>query len=319
GRPAGSPPARLIQYGHGFFGSRASKSEIGHLHPLLDSGGFVYLACDWWGMSEQDSISVVEAITGHPSDTALFTDRVHQAIANFIVLAALASGPLAELPEIQVDDQPLYDRRHIYFVGNSQGHILGGTYLALSPAIERAVLGVGGAGFSIMMSRAVPFAPFREFMAMYQPDPVEVNKILVLLQQSLERIDPATYAPFVLEEILPGGPSARHVLMHMGLNDTQVPNMATEFHARALGIPLLEPSAAPVEGLARKSYPADGSGLVVFDLGAEPPPQDARPAAGDNGVHSRVRELPAAVRQIDAFLLPGGEIIQTCDGSCDPE
>ncbi len=318
-RTPGDPPARVMQYGHGFFGERDGESELGHIEDTLETNGFVYVAADWWGMSRPDVFLVIDAIASRPSEIADFTDRLHQAMANFIALAYAVQGPLLERPEIQVDGRPLYDPDQLYFYGNSQGHILGGTYLALSPQIDRAVLGVGGASLTLMMFRALPFASFLEFINMYLPDPLDTQKFMALTQTTFDRIDPITYAPHVLADTYPGGPAARRVLMHMGLNDTQVPNLATWYHARALGLKLMRPTPAQVPGLDEADYPLDGSGLVEFDLGASPPPPEARPADEDSGVHSHVRELPAVIRQIDLFLRPDGRIEQTCDGVCDPE
>jgi hypothetical protein len=318
-RAPGDPPARVLQYGHGFFGERDSESELGHLEDTLEDDGFVFVAADWWGMSRPDVFLVIDAIASRPSEIADFTDRLHQAMANFIALAYAVQGPLLERPEIQVDDHPLYDPDQLYYYGNSQGHILGGTYLALSPQIDRAVLGVGGASLTLMMPRALPFASFMEFINMYIPDPLDTQKFMVLTQTTFDRIDPITYAPHLLSNTYSKGPSARRLLMHMGLNDTQVPNMATQYHARALGLKLMQPSPTQVPALTEAAYPLDGSGLVEFDLGAAPPPAEARPADEDSGVHSHVRELPAVIQQIDLFLRPEGQIEQTCEGVCDPE
>ena len=38
-----------------------------------------------------------------------------------------------------------------------------------------------------------------------------------------------------------------------------------------------------------------------------------------NGVHEGVRVKPAALRQMEAFMKPGGVIVHACDGPCDPE
>src|SRR4029453_15293306 len=46
---AASAPARLVQYGHGFFGSRI-EMESGYLAQFADDYGFVAIGCDWWGM-----------------------------------------------------------------------------------------------------------------------------------------------------------------------------------------------------------------------------------------------------------------------------
>src|SRR5690606_36044113 len=120
--------------------------------------GFVVVAVDWWGMSSADRGEVVAAINGDPENTLRFTDRVHQGMANQIALEALATGPLADAPELQVGGARAYDPAAVHFHGNSMGLILGGTFVALSPKVERAALGVGGSNFSLMLFRARPFA-----------------------------------------------------------------------------------------------------------------------------------------------------------------
>ncbi len=312
------PPARLLQYGHGFFAWRDGDFDESGLLDTLQQGQFVLVAADWWGMTRSDSMVVIDAIAGHPSDIAVFSDRVHQGMANFMALAYAALGPLAAAPEIQVDERPLYDTGAVYFYGNSQGHILGGTYVALSPQVDRAVLGVGGAALSLMMSRARPFVPFLDFIRMYLPDPLDIQKYLTLAQMTLDRIDPLTYTPHLLADTFPGSPPARRVLMHMGCEDTEVPNLATQLHARAAGLRQL-PATIEVPDLQPADYPLDGSGLVIFDFGVPPVPPEARAADDGNGVHTGLRKLPAAVSQIVRFLKPGGLIEQTCDGLCDPE
>jgi len=318
-RAPGSPPARVLQYGHGFFGARAKESEIGHLDDTLQRAGFVFIAADWWGMSEKDVFIVIDKIASAPSEIPVFTDRLHQGMANFIALAYAVKGPLASRPEIQVDDEPLYDPQELYFYGNSQGHILGGTYAALTPHVDRVVLGVGGAALTLMMFRARPFASFLGLIESYIPDPLDIQKFIAVSQSAFDRTDPITYAPYVLSDTYADGPAQRRVLMHCAIGDTQVPNLATHLHARALGLSHLEPVPRDIAGLEKVAAPFDGSALVEFDFGVDPLPEEACPPAEESGVHTTVRELEAAVDQIDLFCNPDGAIEATCDGICDPE
>ncbi len=314
---AGAEPARLLQYGHGFFGSREEAQD--YPLELADEEGFVVIAVDWWGMSREDQAEVVIGVNERPAEALRFTDRVHQAMANQLALAALAQGPLLALPEMQLANGPAYDASTVYFHGNSMGHILGGTYVALAPQVERAALGVGGANFSLMLFRARPFLIFLGLLAAHVEDPLDQQKFGVFAQTSFDRIDPGSFAEYVLAEQLPGNPAERHVLVHSGLDDAAVTTLATIFHARVMGIPLLEPSPIPVPGLATQGFPAD-DGYVLFDFGLGLDlMQRASPPAEDNLVHDAVRNSAAAKAQVSAFLRPGGSIVQTCDGPCDPD
>ncbi|MBN2494500.1 MAG: hypothetical protein JXR96_07925 [Deltaproteobacteria bacterium] len=319
-RQPADPPARLLQYGHGFFGRRDNLSELGHIYPLLDGHRFVLVSADWWGMSIDDSMPVAGAIAERPSEIMVFTDRVHQAMANFIALAYAAEGPLLQQPEMQLGPQPMVDPSQLYFYGISQGHILGGTYAALTPHAERIALSVGGAGLSFIMFRARPFAAFLELIDIFFDDPLDIQKYTASTQLTFDRVDPITYAPHVLADTFPESPASRSVLMHVGIGDPAVPNLASHLHARALGLGLLQPAPREIAGLDPVSAPFDGSALVEFDFGIDPLPGIlATPPEQDNEVHEGVRELDAAVRQIDLFFRKDGQIEHCCDGICDPE
>jgi len=313
------PPARLIQFGHGFFGVRFKDSDLGELDPLLDQYKFVFVAVDWWGMSSDDALFLVEAIAVRPSEVLKFTDRVHQGMVNSIAMIYAAQGPLLQQPELQIGPQPLYDPDNIYFYGNSLGGILGGTYAALSPNIERLVLGVGGAGMTFIMFRSGSCIELIGLIQTYIPDTLDTQKFSALMQTTFDRMDPITYAPNVLSDPLPDTPASRRILMHMGIGDTQVPNLSTHLHARAMGVPYLQPAPREIPGLEQVSTPAD-SALVEFDFGIDPLPGIlAIPPPEGNDVHDGVRDLDAVNRQIDLFFQSDGHIEHTCDGVCDPE
>ena len=315
----GAVAPRLLQFGHGFFGSRR-EIEGDFVIDLADRFAYVVVAADWWGMSQPDLAGVLDAIAVSPAATFDFTDRVHQAMANFMALAAAARGPLFDLPEMQIGAAAATDRDHLYYYGISNGHILGGTYVALSPDIERATLGSGGADYSFMMFRAHPFAAFLFVIGLFVPDALDVQKIATLGQSTLDRVDPLTYAPHVLADPYPGSPASRRLLMHIGVGDSEVPNLAAHLHARALGIPQLAPGPRTIPALDDVTAPVDGSAIVEFDFGIDPLPGiEAIPPDETNEVHEAVRRLDASMRQIDAFFRPDGRIEATCDGPCDPE
>lgn len=317
-RKPGDPPARLLQFGHGFFGERYEADDFAA--EFANERGFVVVAADWWGMSAKDRSFVIGALIDDPGNALVFTDRVHQAMANFMYVAAAAVGPLAEIDELQIAGAPAYATDATYFYGISMGHILGGTYVALSPQIERAALGVGGANFSLMLFRAQPFQAFLALLELQVTDKLEQQKFAVFAQSVFERIDPMTYAPFVSETPLAGSP-VHAVAMQMGVADAAVPNLGTYFHAQCLGATVLEDAANTwfPSWLDAAPSPVEPNGFTPFDFGFEPEVL-AVPASESNDVHNIVRHVEASKAQIDAFFTPNATTIDNaCSGTCDPE
>ncbi len=315
----GDPPARLLQFGHGFFGDRHEVDE-NFVYAFADKYRFVVVACDWWGMSADDRTFVIKSIQNDPGNMAAFTDRVHQGMANFIALSYAAKGPLAQEPELSVNGAPAYDPTHLYYYGISQGGILGGTYLALAPNAERGTIGVGGADLSLMMFRAQPFAAFLFVINSVIGDKLSQQKLALLSQSTFDRIDPVTWAPNDVLQPLPDSPADRRVLMQIGIGDPAVPNIASHLYAREMGLTHLTPAPEPIYGVPDAPAPVDGSAIVEFDFHVNPLPGiTAETSAATNPVHEGVRNLTASQEQIDRFFKPGGLIENTCQGPCDPE
>ncbi|MBL8741545.1 MAG: hypothetical protein JNK04_10640, partial [Myxococcales bacterium] len=221
-RSPGDPPARLLHYGHGFFGSREEANGLPA--ELADEEGFVVAAIDWWGLSEDDQGFVAGEVVTNPANVMVFTDRLHQAFANQLALDEALTGSIASLPELDVAGTPAYDPSAVYFYGISMGHILGATFVAMSPRIERAVLEVGGANFSLMLFRARPFLPLLALLQTQLDDPLDQQKFGALAQSAFDRIDPLSYAPFLFDAPLDGAPAERTILIHTGVADSEVPN-----------------------------------------------------------------------------------------------
>jgi hypothetical protein len=238
-------------------------------------------------------------------------------MVNQLALSEALSRGLLDRPELQKDGKSLSDGKFIGFYGLSQGHILGGTYGALSTRIDHVVLGVGGASFGLMMSRAAPFKPFLDMLEGASGSPAGAQMLMLLMQPILDRIDPAVWAPHLMSNTLPGSPQSRQILMHAGLADTQVPNIANHLHARLLGLPLIQPSPRQLWNLVPADAPQP-SGLTEFDFHEVPKDAYGLPSGG-NQVHGGQRELKASMQQIDRFLRPGGVVEWSCDGVCDPE
>lgn len=311
-------PARVLQYGHGFFGDRYEINGS-FVTPYLDDHKMVGVAVDWWGMSGADIGIVVDDLVNTLSQALRFTERIHQGMMNQIALEYVVKHRLGSLPELAVNGAQVTDGNGLYYYGNSQGHILGSVYGALTRYTDRLLFGVGGMGFfSLIASRASPFKSYLGFIGMSVTDPLDQQKFLALGQSPFDRVDPATYAPW-LRDGLPGGPARRHILMHIGLGDTSVPTLAGEAHARTLGLPLMQPSAWNPTGFTNGGTTEESAvEFVDFGLAAPWPGSFAGFAENDTEVHEGVRRSTAGQAQSDAFFRPNGTITHTCSGTCDP-
>lgn len=312
-------PGRIVQFGHGFFGTRHEAD--GFPRQFAQETASVLVAVDWWGMAEQDQMTLANDIFADFGGVLRITDRVHQAMVNQMALTYAIQTSMTELEELSVDGALVYDPEESYFYGISNGHILGSTFLAISPHFERVALGSGGCDYSDMMFRSMPFGGLLFLMEHTVDDALDIQKWAAMAQLTLDAIDPATYVELLVENPLPGAPESRRILMQGGVGDPYVPNIATHLHARELGLPLLSPAPREIWGLETAAAPFDGSAFVEFDF------NEAAPLPGtygttpseDNGVHQAVRASTPSIRQIDAFFRPDGEIENFCDGACDPE
>jgi len=313
-------PARILHYGHGFFGLR-EEIDYGFMKGFSQEQRYVTAAVDWWGMSQPDLAAVASTLFSDLGAMFTFTDRLHQAIVNQIALSYALKGPLAELPELRRFDKPLFDQEQLYYYGISQGAIFGVTLLALSPTLDRAALSVGGGPYSLMMSRSASYRELLGLLGTVIEDPLTLQKLMALSQHTWDRVDPITYAGHVLQAPYPGSPPERHLLFQIGIGDHSVNNLASHVNARAMGLPLLDPAPRPIYGLEPAAPPADDAMVVVdFKLAAEPGIESRVPTEDEkNDVHEGVRRNPKIKQQLDAFFQPDGVIENFCDGPCDPE
>jgi hypothetical protein len=211
----------------------------------------------------------------------------------------------------------LGDPTQLVYWGISLGGIMGNALMGYEPDITRAVLGVPGGEWSLMIQRSSQWPQFKLLLGGSYPDYLDVQLLLALAQMRFDFADPITTAPRTILDPLPGSPK-KQILIHLAVADSQVPNLSTDIVARTEGIPLLGPSSRQAWGLPETMAPQP-SGLVCWDIHAMPIPGDTNTTPTvDNGAHGGIHSLPKLQAQLDHFLRQG-EIIWTCDGPCDPQ
>jgi hypothetical protein len=316
-------PIGVDFFGHGFFGDR-NEMQYSKVREFSNRTGHAEAAIDWIGMSYGDLGVVAGSMGNNVSEALRFGERLPQAMINWLTLTALIkNGGLDDVTTVVVGttevkplrrpgtNTPLLRRDTFTFLGNSMGHILGAVAVALNGDIKRAVFRVGGSGLSHMMFRARPFVGFTFFLDSSLPDPLDQQILTAQLQRAADRFDPATWAPYLLTTELPEGPSAhaseRRVLQQIGRGDTQVPNLGSLLHMRAMGLPWLTPGAfkAPF-GVTTEALPYEGSGTYMYNFGVDPSFElEATFPAEEGFVHYVVGANNNAVEQGVRFMLTG--------------
>lgn len=319
---AGSEPAHLVQYGHGLLGSNREVGA-GNLRAFSNEHNTVFCATKWAGMSEDD-IGNAAATLGEFSNFPTMADRLQQGVLNQIFLGRLMIHPdgLASDPAFQrADGTPLVDTTHLDYDGNSQGGIMGLMLAAVSPDIERAVLGVVGMNYSMLLERSVDFDTYEAIMEPAYPNDLDRVMLIALVQMLWDRGEGAGYVQHITDDPYSGTP-AKDVLLHVAFGDWQVTELSAFVAARAMGATIHRPVTAdgrsaekePGWGLEATVYPSDGSAIVVWDSGSDPIPFTNTPPRTSRDSHEDPRADPDVRRQKAAFLFDD-TLIDVCDGA----
>jgi hypothetical protein len=319
---AARQPVGIMMYGHGLNGT-GEQAASGAIRETAAAACVISVGTDMRGMSAPDIGNIARALTDlNHADEVM--ENLVQGLANHVALARAMETVLpntvfvcrpADTSTGCVAGRTLADPDKLYYYGLSQGHIFGTAVMAYVPNIKRAVLGVGGGGYSTMLDRSTNWPTYRTIMAGAYEDPLDIVMAINLFQQRWDFTETSGIANVVLAGTATGTPP-KQILLHMAVGDDQVPNLATEWQARSMDIPVILPASTRVPwGMATQEAPVVmGSGLVVMDGDAPMIPLTNVPAP-ETGMHNLTRNQPASRRQIAHFFATG-EIKNECAGAC---
>ncbi len=312
-------PVGIMIYGHGLMGEH-NQAASGSVRAAARAACVISIGTDMRGMSSPDIGAIARALTDFNNADEVYEVLV-QGLINHVALTRVAQTTMAQQLFVDDPDGPggeparsLVDPGNVVYYGLSQGGIFGTSVVALDPAIERGVVGVGGANYSLMLERSSDWPTYRTILLGAYDDTLDMVLLINLMQMRWDKTEGSGYAHLVLTgDKLGTGPN--QLLMHMGLGDDEVPNLASYWQARTMGIPLLTPSPDAPWGIPAMDGPLTGSALVVYDGGAPAPPSANVPAP-TTGAHYVTREHAASWRQIATFFATG-TIVNECDGACE--
>lgn len=310
-------PARLSLYGHGLLG-KETEINATNVQDMASEHDIVFCATKWAGMSADDIANAVTVLQDG-SRMPTLADGLQQGILNTLYLGRLM---------IHKDGLPanaafagLVDTSHLYFDGNSQGGIIGGALTALAPDYTRAVLGVPGMNFSVLLNRSKDWDTYSAVFNPAYPDESQRPLVLDIFQLMWDRGETDGYAQHMTGR--PYANTPRHVvLLHPAVGDQQVTTFQAEVMARTIGASARNPAAdagrlpaTKLFGLPATTFPSSGSAIVLWDSGPGnngiAPLANLAPREGEDP-HEHVRSTVAARQQKSEFLKPDGKVVEVC-------
>jgi len=315
---ASHPPHGLLQYGHGLLGD-GMEVRAGYLGKLANDYHLIPFAANLTGMSADEALLVIAAT----SDLSRFfsvADALHQGLLQWMVLTRAMVGRFAQLADVTSRGVTI-DPSRVYYSGNSQGGIFGGTFMALSPDIHRGHLGVPGNNYSTMLQRSQDFVNFSAAIAREYASPIDQVLAVESTQLLWNGTDPVSYLRHVTAVPF-AGDSPHAVFVGPAKGDHQVAVLTNEILARSdVGIPLMAAydNQRTPWNCPQSAFPRAGSGIVLYDFGNPwPAPGNHVPADPALDPHNLPRRTEWHNRQM-AHFFDTGEIIDVCGGDgCHP-
>ncbi|MBV8234077.1 MAG: hypothetical protein JO075_00105, partial [Acidimicrobiia bacterium] len=277
-----------VEYGHGLFGT-AQEVDVSPQEEMANRFGMMYCGADWLGFDTPDVVDAVLAIQDL-SRFPILADRSQQGQLDFLYLQRLMANPkgFASSPAFQYADHSSFiSADGVFYDGNSQGGIYGGTVCAVSIDVKHCALGVNGMDYSTLLPRSTDYVasqPLSKFdpltfqptnptaqvgysavLDFFYPDQSQRILLLDLIQSLWDRAEPDGYASHMTASaeggLLPDTPD-HHVLMQIAWGDHQVANITAEDEARTIGARSIDP---PVVS-SRLSGTNDPGGAYTYNL-----------------------------------------------------
>ena len=311
-----------IVYGHGLLGG--AEEALSFKGAVAEQNATV-CATDWIGMASLDLLNVGTTLLDMSSFSSI-ADRLQQGMVNFQFLGRLFNHKdgFASSQDFQSKGKPIFELGGTQFLGSSQGGILGGAASAVSSEWSRAVLGVPGLNYSLLLTRSIDWDEFAAIFEKAYTGDIERVMALQLVQLLWDRGENNGYVQHLTANTYDSF-SPKDVLLIEAFGDHQVANVSTEILARTIGARVHTPvfgakrSSATIAmwGLEPLSDARAAPALVLWDFANPAPPADNRaptfPKYGEDP-HGAGSDEPRVATQVFTFLKTG-KILDVCNSA----
>ncbi len=305
-------PHGLLEYGHGLNGD-AGEVESGYLGKLATQSHLILYAAHMYGMSQYEVPEILMALAGMTNFSTL-PDKLHQGMIEYVLLQRSMREQLMDLPEVKAAAAKLsVDKTRMYYYGNSQGGIFGGTVVALSTDVVRGAVGVVGNNYSTLLQRSADFEMFFGLIRGYYPNTTDQILLLSMIQLLWDSVDSVTHYAHLSAKPHANTP-AHAVLADIAVGDHQVAPITMEIAARsAVDLKLMANWGKDLFQMTPQTYPYVGSGVVAWNCGNNWAKPGNLPDKTGKDPHECPRRSKAHMAQMGHFF-DTGEIIDQCGG-----
>jgi hypothetical protein len=317
----------LLQNGHGLLGDR-TEGQDGYLARAANGQAWIAFSVNLFGFDTDSKAVAIDLLLGNYEGIKGFPERqmqgmVNQLLAMRMMMGRVAKDGLKSASGALVLDPAWIDPAVRAYRGDSQGGIMGASYMALSTDVTRGLLGETAMPYNLMLNRSVDWPMYALLLnGSFDFDGVAIQLMLGLMQMTWDRVEPGGLAPYLSDDLLPGTPP-HHVLIHVARGDHQVTPFGAHVMARTIGAVQLasndptQPVFEQLFGIEQVQAPLSGrSALVEYDFGLKPLPKENVPARDGCDPHDRVRDLEPSFQQQDQFFRTG-TIGWFCTGACN--
>eukprot|EP01117_Protostelium_nocturnum_P009053 TRINITY_DN3248_c0_g1_i1.p1 TRINITY_DN3248_c0_g1~~TRINITY_DN3248_c0_g1_i1.p1 ORF type:complete len:926 (+),score=298.67 TRINITY_DN3248_c0_g1_i1:114-2891(+) len=306
-------PSFVLQYGHGLFGDR-TEALFQYVTIPANNHRWIVVSTDWYGFGRFDLLQIVRYALSNPEALVASPDYISQSFLNGIAMMRIvANESFINHPSLKGDGGVAVIGEKRGFYGNSFGGIVGGAYFGLSTEFPRAVLGVPGTPFTLLLTRSFLFLPFKALFHLEFHSWREIRLVLNLVQSFF---DPVESGGWLHDMKFPDG-TPKNILVHAAIGDARVAVVAAQVLARSLNASSIYPQVEAVSGIEEKKAPLQlQNGFVEWDYEDTIQPESIlEPIPAETDTHECIRREPEAQQQILDFL-ETGKINQYCKGKC---
>jgi hypothetical protein len=239
---------------------------------------------------------------------------------NGLLAMRMMKGGFASDPLVQVNGKSIIDPTLAFYRGDSQGGIMGTTYMAVSTDVTRGLLGEPGVPYNLLLNRSEDYSGYNLLLSAPYPNGLDRQLFLGLMQIPWDRTEPDGFVPYITDNTLAGTPS-HNVLIHDGIGDFQVTTLGAHIIARSIGAKNLKPVNREVWGVDDVDGPTSGNVLVEYFFNLPPVPNGNIPNTSKFGdiddPHDKVRKEDPSYAQADEFFRTGMVSVK-CNGGMGP-
>jgi hypothetical protein len=303
-------PLPVLVFGHGLFGSAAGYVDDDLLQRVANENCVIIVAGDWIGLTERNIATVALALND-VGRAPTVSEKLMQAVINFMTLTRLATARLPDDPLFQKEDgTSVIDPTRVWYFGASLGGIMGGVFMAYEPSITLGALGVPGCNWTMCFERSYAWPPLGLALRGAYPGFVLDEELIALFGMVMDKIDPGTVSQHLVADPLPETP-AKQIWLYYSIGDSLVSNVASEKLIRSMGLQMTGPSLSVPYGVTERAGPGM-TGATVFDEHPTPLPSDLNLApSDDDGTHGGVHNRNAVISMLKHFF-ETGELVHGC-------